>query len=132
MWWSCEPLYVMCNLVIKASIGIFLLRLCINKTHKLIIWSVLIVTEVYGLYFFFLFVNQCQPISYFWNRYYQDGRPGRCLEGNLVTNSFIGYSAISCWTDWTFSILPMFLVWNLQMNSRTKLSVVIVLAAGVL
>ncbi|PQE28884.1 hypothetical protein CJF30_00003908 [Rutstroemia sp. NJR-2017a BBW] len=132
MWWTCEPLYVLANLFIKASIGIFLLRLCINKIHKLIIWTVLIVTEIYGLYFFLLFVLQCQPTSYFWNRYYLDNRPGKCLGGNLVTNSFIGYSAISCWTDWTFSILPMFLVWNLQMNSRTKLSVVLVLAAGVI
>ncbi|KAM3076819.1 hypothetical protein ACMFMG_003713 [Clarireedia jacksonii] len=131
-WWSCEPLYVLCGLFIKGSVGIFLLRLCVHKYHKLIIWTVLIVTEVYGVYFFFVFVLQCQPVSYFWNRYYQDGREGKCLLGDLVTHSFLGYAAISCWTDWTFSILPMFLVWGLQMNFRTKLSVVCVLAAGVL
>ncbi|PQE03090.1 hypothetical protein CJF31_00002940 [Rutstroemia sp. NJR-2017a BVV2] len=136
-WWTCEPLYVLSNMALKASIAIFLLRLCVLKIHKIIIWTVFIVTEVYSLFFFILFVLQCRPTSYFWDRYKLhagtgSSSKGTCIEGPLVSNCFIGYSGISCVTDWTFSILPIFLIWNLQMNQRTKTSVILVLAAGAL
>ncbi|KAM3070569.1 hypothetical protein ACMFMF_008022 [Clarireedia jacksonii] len=119
-------------MALKASIAIFLLRLCVVKIHKIIIWTVFVVTEIYSFFFFMLFILQCRPTSYFWNRYKGDSFKGKCIEGPLVSNCFIGYSAISCWTDWTFSILPIFLIWNLQMNQRTKTSVMLVLATSAL
>lgn len=98
----------------------------------MIIWTVLVITEVYSVFFFLLFVLQCRPTSLFWLRYSDDPPAGSCLDATVVSDAFYGYSAISCMTDWTFSILPVFLVWNLQMNRRVKISVVGILAAGVM
>lgn len=119
-------------MAIKASISLFLLRICVIRIQKIIIWACLAVTEVYSLFFFFLFVLQCRPTNLFWLRYGPNPPQGHCIEGALVPNVFIGYSAISCVVDWTFSILPIFLVWNLQMTTRLKVSVVLILAAGVM
>ncbi|KAH7018203.1 uncharacterized protein B0I36DRAFT_276695 [Microdochium trichocladiopsis] len=131
-WWNCEPLYVLANMAIKASISLFLLRICVAKVQKIIIWTCLVVTEVYSTFFFLLFVLQCRPTSLFWLRYGPDPPAGSCLDPSIVPAAFYGYSAISCVVDWTFSILPIFLVWNLQMNFRMKVSVVLILAAGVI
>ncbi|KAH7136994.1 hypothetical protein B0J13DRAFT_83053 [Dactylonectria estremocensis] len=130
MWWTCEPLYVLSNMAIKASIAIFLLRICVHRSHKITIWIVTGVTEVYSLFFFLLFVLQCRPTSLFWLRYTANPPNGTCMDAIVVSNAFYGYSAISCWSDWTFSVLPIFLVWKLQMNIRVKISVVLILAAG--
>lgn len=130
MWWTCEPLYVLTNMAIKASIAIFLLRICIEKTQRFIIWLVVGITEVYSLFFFLLFVLQCRPTSLFWLRATENPPAGSCLDASVVSNAFYGYSAISCLTDWTYSVLPMFVVWKLQMEWRVKVSVVLVLAAG--
>lgn len=119
-------------MAIKASIAIFLLRICVNKIHKIIIWTVTGITEVYSLFFFLLFVLQCRPTSLFWLRYKEDAPEGSCLDATVISNAFYGYSAISCLTDWTFSLLPIALVWNLQMNRSTKISVIVILAAGVM
>ncbi|KXJ89532.1 hypothetical protein Micbo1qcDRAFT_213023 [Microdochium bolleyi] len=132
MWWTCEPLYVLANMAIKASIALFLLRICITKTHRIVIWTCLIVTEVYSFFFFLLFILQCRPTSLFWLQYTPTPPAGSCLAPEVVAYSFYAYSAISCAVDWTFSILPIFLVWNLQMNTRVKISVVCILAAGVI
>ncbi|KAK8058863.1 hypothetical protein PG994_009311 [Apiospora phragmitis] len=132
MWWTCEPTYVLTNMAIKASIAIFLSRICIEKFHKIIIWSILALTEVYSLFFFLLFVLQCRPTALFWLRYTLEPPAGMCLDATIVAKSFYGYSAISCLTDWTYSLLPIMLVWNLQMNMRMKISVVLLLAAGVI
>lgn len=117
-------------MAIKASIAIFLLRVCVLKVHKMIIWTVLTVTEIYSFFFFLLFVLQCRPTSLFWLRYTDSPPEGQCLDPSVVAKAFYAYSAISCWTDWTFSILPVFLVWKLQMSTKVKISVVCILATG--
>ncbi|KAK8111646.1 uncharacterized protein PG998_008103 [Apiospora kogelbergensis] len=132
MWWTCEPTYVLTNMAIKASIAIFLSRICVERIHKIIIWSILALTEVYSLFFFLLFVLQCRPTALFWLRYTPEPPAGMCLDATVVAKSFYAYSAISCLTDWTYSLLPIMLVWNLQMNLKMKLSVMVLLAAGVI
>jgi hypothetical protein len=102
-----------------------LLRISVARTHKIIIWTVVIVLEVYGAFYFFLFVLQCRPSAYFWTRY--TGGKGSCIDPKITVNATYGYSAVSCWADWTLAIIPVFLVWNLQMNIRTKISVAIIL-----
>jgi hypothetical protein len=50
-------------MALKFSIGIMLLRIAVSMRHKIIIWTVVIVLEVYGLAYFLLFVMQCLPSS---------------------------------------------------------------------
>lgn len=115
---------------IKASIGIMLLRLSVNRIHKSIVWTVLAVTELYSLFFFFVFLFQCLPSAYFWTQL--TGGTGYCMDPFIVVAVFYGYSAITCAGDWTFSILPVFLVWDLQMGKKEKVSVILILAVGAL
>lgn len=115
-------------MALKASIGVFLLRIAVARPHKIIIWSVIIVHEVYSVFFFFLFVLQCRPAAYFWTKY--TGGSGTCVNPKLTVDAFYGYSAISCAGDWILGIIPIFIVWNLQMNVRTKVSVACILAVG--
>jgi hypothetical protein len=125
-WWSCEPTYVVTNIFLKFSIGIFLLRIAVDKTHRTILWVALIAIQVYSVYFFFIFTFQCWPVSFFWEQF--RGGKGHCVPSKLVVNSFYGYSALSCATDWIFSIVPIYFVHNLQMNTKKKITVAIILA----
>ncbi|KAK5164637.1 uncharacterized protein LTR77_009843 [Saxophila tyrrhenica] len=127
-WWLCEPLYVLSNMGIKASIGVMLLRLTIDPIHRYTIYVTLVITELFSLGFFFLFIFQCQPSSYFWTRYV-DGS-GECIDPRITIGFTYAYSAITCAGDWIYAILPMILVWNLQMPRTQKLFVGGVLAMG--
>ena len=115
-------------MAIKASIAVMLLRLTTERTHRLIIWITIIITEVYALFFFFLFILQCQPSSYFWTQW--AGGKGKCINPMITVNSTYAYSAITCAGDWIFAILPFFLVWKLQMEKRQKYLVALILAMG--
>lgn len=105
------------------------LNLTKPPVHVIIIWTVTAVLEIYSVAYFFLFVLQCQPSSFFWNRY-AGATDGTCIDPTITVNATYAYSAISCWVDWTLAILPVFIVWKLQMNVRTKISVAMVLAMG--
>ncbi|KAI5370002.1 hypothetical protein Slin15195_G008800 [Septoria linicola] len=126
-WWICEPLYVLSNMAIKASIALQLLRLLVDVTQRTILLAVLVVTELYSLSFFFIFLFQCIPSSYFWTRF--TGAEGTCLATSIVTSATYVYSAITCVGDWVYSILPFIIVCNLeQLAKREKVMVGVILA----
>ncbi|KAH7625417.1 hypothetical protein B0T09DRAFT_361370 [Sordaria sp. MPI-SDFR-AT-0083] len=127
-WWACEPVYVLSNMALRLSIGVQLLRIAISRTHKLIIWITVSIFQVCSLAFFLLFVMQCLPSKYFWERF--TGGEGTCINPEITVNATYAYSAVSCATDWILGLLPISLVWHLQMTPRTKLMVAAILALG--
>ena len=79
----------------------------------------MLMSTVYSVYIVFLVIFQCLPTSYFWNRH----QKGQCLNPTILTNSSYAHSAINAVADWTFGILPAFIVHDLQMSMRMKVSV---------
>lgn len=120
--------YVLSNMALKLSIGAMLLRLTVLRTHRVIIYITIAITEAYCVFFFFIFIFQCQAPEYFWTQY--TGGKGSCLDPQIAVSATYGYSAIACVGDWIFAIIPIFLVWDLQMNSRKKVAVAMVLSMG--
>jgi hypothetical protein len=82
----------------------------------------------HSAFFFFIFVFQCIPTEYFWTRY--TGGTGSCLDTSIVVAATYGYSAISCVGDLIFALLPVSLVWSLQMSGKEKIAVAAILALG--
>ena len=58
--------------------------------------------------------------------------PGECKPREIQTGLSFAVAALSIITDWTFAILPICLLWHVQMDPRVKLSVVIMLGLGIL
>jgi hypothetical protein len=108
----------------KISIGLFLLRVTVNKIHRWIIYSAVLITVVCGLAFFFVTLFQCTPISFFWNKQIENGM---CINVDVIIGLTFFYSAVSVVSDFTFAILPFFLIWNLNMSVRTKFMLIPIL-----
>ena len=110
----------------KISIGLLLLRLTINRIHIWIIWIVMLLTVITGVVFFFVTLFQCSPVSYFWDQ--AIGAPGSCIDIEIIIGLTYLYSAINAVCDFTFGLLPIFLVWNLQMDLKSKILLVPILS----
>lgn len=48
----------------------------------------------------------------------------------MTTDSTYAQSAISIVTDWTYGILPVFIVWDLQMSKQKRITLALVLGLG--
>jgi hypothetical protein len=72
-WWLCEPLFIVSNMAIKASIGIMLIRLTVSNTQRYILYVNIAVTQIYSFFFFFIFLFQCYPLV---EHKLEDGRTG--------------------------------------------------------
>lgn len=110
----------------KVSIGWFLLRIAVKKLHSWIIYMAIFISVVAGGVFFFVTLFQCAPVSYFWNK----RQSGTCINIEVIIGLAYLYSAFSVISDFTFAILPAFLVWNLQLKRRTKIALIPLLTMG--
>lgn len=110
----------------KASIAVFLMRITPNRSHRLVIYCALGVSIFCGLVFFFVALFQCTPVSYFWTR----TGAGSCISIDIIIDVVYAYSALSIVTDFTFTLLPVYLVWNLQMDRRVKFALIPILSMG--
>ncbi|KAF4302268.1 hypothetical protein GTA08_BOTSDO09632 [Botryosphaeria dothidea] len=125
-WWLCYVAYTTTMLLAKISIGFFLLRVTVEHIHIWIIWSAMAITAATGIVFFFVTVLQCSPVSFFWSR--AVGGKGTCLDMEVIVALTYFYSAISALCDFTFGILPIFMLWNLNMSRTTKIAVAPILS----
>lgn len=69
---------------------------------------------------------QCQPVNHFWQR----TKPGSCLNVNYLIDIAYLYSVTATLCDLILGLLPIALVWNLQMNTRTKAALAGILSLG--
>jgi hypothetical protein len=128
-FWLCEILYTLTTVLVRLSIAVLLLRICIKRVHKYLIYGTMVMVIVYSTFYFLLAIFQCQPTSYFWNQY--AGEEGTCIDKSIFPDATFAHSAVSATADFVLGILPVSIIWDLKMNFRTKVSVGVVLSLGV-
>jgi len=57
---------------------------------------------------------------------------GTCNGSSIQTTLSYAVAVVSILSDWIFAILPIFLLWNIQLDWRVKCSVIGMLGMGVL
>ncbi|KAK0118900.1 hypothetical protein ONS96_011977 [Cadophora gregata f. sp. sojae] len=129
-WFLCEIFYAITTLFIRLSIAVFLLRICVKPLHKNIVYITSAAMIAFTIFYFFLVIFQCHPTSYFWGQF--EGKKGSCINPAVVPNASIAHSAVSFTADWILGLLPIALIWDLKMNTRTKVSVGILMSLGLL
>lgn len=111
----------------KLSIGFLLLRISVRKLHTYIIYTAMLVSVVAGGTFFFVCMFQCAPVSYMWDKRSQSGS---CVNNTVITALGYVYSIFSIISDFTFAIIPGFLVWHLQLKRRAKVALIPLITMG--
>lgn len=114
----------------KLSVAAFYLRLSSKKYQKITIYLNCAVVCIFSTVYFFFLLFQCTPINFLWTRYTHG--TGHCFRSPVLSAVTYTHAGISALTDWIFGILPIFFVWRLRMDGRTKLSVVLILSLGFL
>ncbi|KAH7114160.1 hypothetical protein B0J13DRAFT_590616 [Dactylonectria estremocensis] len=125
-WWLCSLWFSTTMIAAKTSIGCFLLRITVRKLDVWILYGVIITTVCTGTVFFFAKLFQCKPISFFWNK----NQSGTCLNGDFVIIFTYVYGGFSLITDLMCTILPMVVVWKLNMKRKAKIALIPILAMG--
>jgi len=127
-WYLCEAMYAPITLAIRASVCIVLLRITTKKAYRIIIWINVGVIAVVSIVFAFVMAFQCSPPSYFWKQVF--GAEGSCIDKRIVMISVYVHSVFSAVSDWCLGLLPIAILWGVQINMRTKVIVAFLLSLG--
>jgi hypothetical protein len=126
-WWLCYPSYAVTMVLTKLSIACFFRRIVVERVHKWILGLATAVTLVSCVIFFFGCIFQCWPVSYFWDKYDQTGT---CIPDRVVIALAMLFSAINIVTDFTFALMPGWILSHVHMRRRTKVALNILMGLG--
>ncbi|UNI24555.1 hypothetical protein JDV02_010290 [Purpureocillium takamizusanense] len=125
-WWFCYIFFSLTMITSKVSFAWFLLRITTTRSHSLIIYGASLCTVVAGGVFFFVTLFQCNPISSYWDK----DQGGHCLNMNIIMALAYLYSVFSVITDFTFAILPGFIIWHLKLKTRARVALIGLVVMG--
>ncbi|KAL2163977.1 hypothetical protein VTH06DRAFT_3190 [Thermothelomyces fergusii] len=126
-WYFCYLFYAITMMVVKMSMTFFFRRVIVERVHKWILYSAMAATAVSCTVFAFTCIFQCWPISYFWDKYTQTGT---CIPNRIIIALAILFSTINMITDFTFALLPAWIVLRLNMKLKTKLALCALMGLG--
>lgn len=116
-------------MLIKLSIGVFLLRLATQRRYKWIIWISMGVVFIWSTALFFWDIFQCHPVASQWDYTI----PGyMCVSAQQVVNAAYALSVLNIITDWLYALLPIPMIWKAKMTVQAKATVAVVLGLGIL
>ncbi|KAH8589243.1 hypothetical protein B0O99DRAFT_655550 [Bisporella sp. PMI_857] len=119
--------YVTSSTFIKASICATLIRVAVQRKYKYILWGLIALTTVANLVAFSAALARCKPIAAGWNP-----SLGKCLDQSIIITLTYVVSAVNIFTDWSVAIIPIFILWNVQMRRKLKIITGAILAVGIL
>lgn len=101
-----------------------------RQIQRCIIFSVVSIMVAFGIAWFFTLLFQCNPIQYFWNRGYKT-TSGTCLSNNIEAGMAYTQAILSAVSDFILGLLPIWIVWDVQMPRKLKASVAGLLGIGI-
>ncbi|KAF2624830.1 hypothetical protein BU25DRAFT_134871 [Macroventuria anomochaeta] len=125
-----EVFYCAAIIPIKLSISFMLIRIASNQvkyTYSLYAVSAMFTTM--NLIAMLYIIFHCLPVQYAWDT---SIKGGKCNPAQTLADIYYATTAVNIVTDWFCALLPIPLLWNVQLNRNAKLSVGVILGLGAL
>ncbi len=88
-----------------------------------------VINTLCGIVFFFTVIFQCWPVQYYWDKTIVNGS---CSSNDVVVVLAYISAGTNAATDFIYAFIPIWMIWKIQMERRTKISVCFVLGLGIL
>ncbi|KAH7406684.1 hypothetical protein DE146DRAFT_399776 [Phaeosphaeria sp. MPI-PUGE-AT-0046c] len=119
---------------VKISIALTLLRLSSERIYTRVLWSTIVFLVIMTLGCGGSLVWQCLPVAAAWDYSLRPPPFGtgsaKCYSTSVFRDLGLMNSIFNIGTDVLFACLPIPLIWRLQLNSRTKISLIAILSLG--
>ncbi|CAJ2509747.1 Uu.00g056470.m01.CDS01 [Anthostomella pinea] len=125
-----EVFYCASVIPVKMSISLMLIRIAQNR--KSFIWMQYVIIGMFtimNLIAMMYIILQCNPVAAAWDTsLLQNG--GKCNDMKILADIYYATTAVNILTDWVTAFMPILLLWKVNMNRNSKISVSFVLGLG--
>ncbi|KAL8942235.1 MAG: hypothetical protein Q9211_001479 [Gyalolechia sp. 1 TL-2023] len=124
-------LYIVAITLAKLSLLIFLYRIFhVDRTFRIIAWLTGAILVIWGTTAVLLAIFACRPIKASWDLDLLHDPKTKCKPKAYNTENVYGFCNII--TDFVLMIMPIPLVWNMQLGFKKKIGIVWIFATGAL
>ncbi|KAL4999946.1 hypothetical protein BDV10DRAFT_163629 [Aspergillus recurvatus] len=117
--------------LVKISIGFFLLRFATQKKPlKQFILGSLVFLVLFTIACMLTLILQCIPVEAAWDSEVRAKESSRCYSAATYLKIGKFNSAINIVTDFLYATLPVFMFYDIQVNRRTRASLMCILSLG--
>jgi hypothetical protein len=114
---------------IKLSIALFLLRIAVKRLYVWILRISMAVVAIWSVAIWIYELFQCIPVEAQWNYTIKNAK---CDSGPSFVAAAYSISVMTIVTDWLYALLPIPMIWSVQMSVQTKMTVAFILSLGIL
>ncbi|KAH6647762.1 hypothetical protein BKA67DRAFT_594677 [Truncatella angustata] len=122
-----QPIYLWATPLVKVSVGFFLVRLSPTKLYRRVLQGTIVFLVVYTFMCFTTLLLQCKNLAVIWDLEVKT----TCWPITTLLGLSYANSTINILTDILFALVPIPMLWNVQINVRTKASLICILGLGV-
>ncbi|KAK0111610.1 hypothetical protein ONS95_001956 [Cadophora gregata] len=115
-------------MTLKLSIAIFLLRIAVRPLYIWILRSSIVVVAIWSFVIFMYDIFQCLPVQAQWD--FTIEHP-KCVTGTSFVAAAYSISVMTIVTDWLYALLPIPMLWSVQMTTQAKVTVAFILSLGI-
>ncbi|KAH7038966.1 hypothetical protein B0J12DRAFT_250037, partial [Macrophomina phaseolina] len=108
----------------KLSVLSFYVRFCRYQRLRMTVYAVTVVVTIYSIISSFVFLYACRPITKFWDLRIKHGS---CIN-KLTIPIFNG--VMNTATDFIILLLPIFILWRVQVPKRQKIGLILIFMTG--
>ncbi|PGG99792.1 hypothetical protein AJ79_08414 [Helicocarpus griseus UAMH5409] len=114
----------------KVSIVLLLRRvtgLTANRTHYVVLWLLVFISFCLSIAAVVAVLRFCLPTESIWNKNIQ----GKCIDPQIQLSVGLTQASFNAFTDLVLALFPTWVFWNLQMKTRRKIGLMLVMGAGI-
>lgn len=121
--------YSVAAFFVRMSVLLTLLRIAVAPGYKYAIYVAMFAIVGIAFQGIIFILVQCKPISWYWNK---STGTGSCVSSTAISANTIVTNFVAAATDVFSAILPIVLLWKVQMNVQTKVLACLMLGLGAL
>jgi len=129
-YYLAELFYIITAALLRVSVALLLLRIASTRPMRITIYAVMGLMVAFSTAFLFIAISQCSPVQFYWD--WVPDTPGTCSSQKILADTGYAHSAISFVADWTLALIPIWLLWNVQISRRRKFGIAVLLSFGLL
>jgi hypothetical protein len=123
-----QPIYMICICTTKLSVGASLLRIATTRFWRTTIIATMACAALYTTVFFITLFCQCTDLRVLWDA----AIPATCWGQHTLQSLSYTSNALNITTDLLLAlVIPAPMLWNLNVNTRTRLTLIGILGLGV-
>ncbi|KAI0836432.1 hypothetical protein F5Y06DRAFT_273383 [Hypoxylon sp. FL0890] len=126
-WTATQITYPPTSGIIKIAVALLLFRINVEKTIRRILILSIAVDFIVSTVFFLILVLQCRPLSLMWGV-----GQGSCIDFDTNVRTGLAFSVIDIVLNWMYSLLPIPMLWKVQIGLRLKIILFILFGLGLL